>query len=184
MQMRRIPLLVLIGAAVLVATAGGSPQPAATLAAKKKPARTDLSASKDLWATINVCDTATHPNTIGIRGSMPGLGDRVSALQMRFQVQYMAKADGLWHNTDESADSGWKKLGRTRTKVIESGQDFTFLPPTDGGAHTLRGSVRYKWLRKGHPVLRMRRFTEAGHKSTAGADPDGYSAAVCQITQP
>ena len=28
-----------------------------------------------LWATINVCDTAAHPNTIGIRGSMPGTGD-------------------------------------------------------------------------------------------------------------
>ena len=27
-----------------------------------------------LWATVNVCDTATHPNPIGIRGCMPGLG--------------------------------------------------------------------------------------------------------------
>jgi len=31
---------------------------------------------------------------------------------------------------------------------------------------------------------RSRRFSEAGHRSTAGADPPGYSAAVCQIIPP
>ena len=39
------------------------------------PARAD---DADLWATVNVCDTAAHPNEIGIRASMPG-GKRAHA---------------------------------------------------------------------------------------------------------
>lgn len=141
--------------------------------------------SHALWATINVCDTKRKANTIGVRGSMPGLGDRPAQLQMRFQVQYKAASDGKWHNSDKSADSGWKVVGRRiRVKVVESGQDFTFVPPADGGAHMLRGSVRFKWLRKGKVIQRARRITEAGHRSTAGADPAGYSAAVCEIRLP
>jgi hypothetical protein len=144
-------------------------------------ARTDVRNSPDLWATINVCDTEAHPDTIGIRGSMPGLGVRTS-VWMRFQVQFLAKSDGKWHNLDSSADSAWKKLGVARNRVIESGQNFTFLPPADGGSHTLRGAVSFKWVRKGHVVRKLREITEAGHRSTAGADPAGYSGAICQIS--
>src|SRR5947207_14010398 len=32
--------------------------------------------SKRLWATVNVCDTVGHPDSIGIRGSMPGDGQK------------------------------------------------------------------------------------------------------------
>lgn len=194
MPFRMLPLVLSVIAALLVfgTTTDGAGTPASAAgslagsAAKKrrKPKPTNLATSEDLWATINVCDTADHPNTIGIRGSMPGLGDRRSRLKMRFQVQYKARTDGRWHDADESADSGWKRVGRTRRQVIESGQNFTFEPPTDGGSHLLRGSVRFKWLRKGKVAARQRRVTEAGHESTAGADPKGYSAAECEITRP
>jgi hypothetical protein len=166
-------------AVVFGATAGGS-QPMA-----KRPVKpTNLETSKDLWATINVCDTLEKPNTIGIRGSMPGLGDRRSRMQMRFQVQYKAKADGKWHNAGAESDSGYLTVGRTRGQVLEAGNDFTFAAPTDGGSHVLRGSIRYRWKRHGQVVDRARRFTEPGHKTTAGADPKGYSAAECEITAP
>ena len=186
MQLRLIPVLVLIAAAILAAAAGGSPQPTARLAADTddRPRRTDLSESEDLWATINVCDTLKHPNTIGIRGSMPGLGHKPSRLQMRFQVQYKARSDGRWHFADDNADSGWNTVGRTIRQVVESGQNFTFKPPTDGGFHQLRGVVRFRWIRDGRTVAYQRRFTEAGHKSTAGSDPKGYSAGVCEISAP
>ncbi len=186
MRVRLLPIFLGVAAALLVmgAAATGSQPTARTADAlgKGHPA-TVLRRSRDLWATVNVCDTAKHPNTIGIRGSMPGLGSRRTTLQMRFQVQYKAK-DGKWHNTDSSADSGYKTVGRTRTKVRESGQDFKFLPPGGGGAFTLRGSIRFRWLSHGRTVRRARRLSEAGHRSTAGADPVGYSAARCQITQP
>jgi hypothetical protein len=185
MRLRLVPLLALLAAAVLAAAAGGSPQPVATVAAEDAgPERTDLAASEDLWATVNVCDTPRHPNTIGIRGSMPGLGHKPSRLQMRFQVQYKSRSDGRWRDADDNADSGWHTVGRTIRQVVESGQNFTFMPPTDGGFHQLRGKVRYRWVRKGRTVAYQRRFTEAGHASTAGADPKGYSAAACEISAP
>lgn len=187
MQVRFIPLFLSLIAALLVLGAGAAgTEPSVSLAAEQgeRDRPVNLTRSKDLWATINVCDTAKYPNTIGIRGSMPGLGDRRAKLQMRFQVQYKAKLDGKWHNTDKTADSGWKTVGRTKRLVLESGQNFTFLPPTDGGAHQLRGSVRFKWLRRGIAVERERRFSEAGHRPTAGSDPKGYSSARCEIAQP
>jgi hypothetical protein len=154
------------------------------LAAAAAPAsarRADVADSPDLWATINVCDTAAHPNQIGIRGSMPGLGRR-AGLWMRFQVQYLSAKDGTWHNIAANADSKWRKLGVASHRVVESGQDFTLLPPPNGGSHTLRGAVSFKWVRKGRIVRKLREFTEGGHRSSDGADPPGYSAAQCMIS--
>jgi hypothetical protein len=135
----------------------------------------------DLWATLNICDTPGQPNVVGIRGSMPGLGKR-AVLWMRFQVQYFARADQKWHNGEDDADSGWRRLGASGTKVIESGHSFKFAPPAGGGSHTLRGAVTFRWVRNGRRVKQLRRLTEAGHKSTKGADPEGYSAATCLIS--
>jgi hypothetical protein len=192
MRMRLLPTIALCTvAAVLAAAAGASisdpaPLPASTVTKQghKKPKTQGFPVGKspDLWATINVCDTDGNPNTIGIRGSMPGLRKKRAALQIRFRVQYQ-KGDGEWKNTDESADSGWRTIGHTRTEVIETGQDFTFQPP-ETGAHTLRGAVSYRWTRKGKQLKALRRLTEVGHRSTAGADPAGYSAATCRITAP
>ncbi len=187
MKHRSAPIAIggVAAAIVLGASAGGSPpEPVAKKDRGHKPQRTNLDSSPDLWATINVCDVPEQPNTIGIRGSMPGLGHRRARLAMRFQVQYKAKADGDWHNAGEGADSGWHNVGRTARQVVESGQNFTFEPPTDGGSHLLRGSVRFRWYRKGRVVARARRYSEAGHRSTAGAQPKGYSAAQCEITPP
>jgi hypothetical protein len=164
-----------------LATAGLLLAPAAA-PARGFPADADVRDSPDLWATINVCDTAAYPNTIGIRGSMPGLGRRRATLWMRFQVQYLRQADGKWHNIDAGADSSWKRLGGAGKRVIESGQNFMFKPPAESGTHVLRGAVTFKWVVRGRAVRKLREITEAGHHSTAGADPPDYSAATCQIT--
>lgn len=139
--------------------------------------------SDRLWATVNVCDTPDHPDEIGIRASMPGVKQR-TRLKMRFRVQYFASADGKWHNfaSDTRADSGWISVGRQRGGVAESGWGVRFKPPSGGGSHQLRGSVQFRWIRKGAVLHRARRITEAGHRSTKGADPDGYSAATCLIS--
>ncbi len=153
------------------------------LAVAPAPAAAAPSA-KDVWATINVCDTRNLPDTIGIRGSMPGLGDRPSRLFMRFRVQYLARPDSRWRDVAQDGDSEWIALGRSTRRVVESGHNFQFLPPSGGGAHRLRGLVTYKWLARRSPrvLLRARRVTTSGHRSTAGADPAGYSAAICDIT--
>lgn len=179
MDLRRFPLLVIVAAVVVVATAGGSANSTTAFRLAKDPKPTDLSKSEDLWATINVCDTRANADTIGIRGSMPGLGNKTSKLQMRFQVQY--RVDGDWKFARRSADSGWQTVGRTIRQVVESGQNFTFLPPTDGGTHELRGLVRFRWIRGGETRRYQQRYTEPGHRSTAGADPKNYSAGTCEI---
>src|SRR3954451_2416302 len=60
-----------------------------------------------LWATINLCDTADHPDTVGVRASIPGSGVRGERMFMRFQVQYYAAGEGEWHNLLAGGDSGW-----------------------------------------------------------------------------
>jgi hypothetical protein len=136
--------------------------------------------SPDLWATVNICDTPKHPDRIGIRGSMPGLG-KSAVLYMRFQVHYFAKADGKWHNI-EGKMPGFVKVGVAKKSVLEGGRTIKFDPPPDGGAHTMRGAVTFVWKRGGKTVKKLREVTEAGHRSTKGADPPGFSAAICQIS--
>jgi hypothetical protein len=178
MRIRVLPIL-LAAAVALLGFAWDTGSGVEAVAKRKPPA---VAKSVDLWATINVCDTPAHPDTIGIRGSMPGLA-RTATLFMRFRVQYLATTmDGKWHDVSDNADSKWKKVGRLRKRVVEAGQNFTFEPPATGGAHRLRGVVSFKWTRHGKTVEQLKRVTEAGHQSTAGADPAGYSAAVCDIT--
>jgi hypothetical protein len=143
-------------------------------------ARKPIEKSKDLWATVNVCDSPAKDNHIGIRGSMPGW-KTPARKQMRFQVQYFSRADGLWHNITKGADSGWVLLGQTPRRAVEAGQDFTFEPPA-GQSLRLRGKVTFRWRRNGRTLRRLWELTEAGHTSTRGADPAGYSAAECVIS--
>jgi hypothetical protein len=146
--------------------------PAPAVAAAQKPSA--------LWATVNVCDTAAKPDTIGIRGSMPGL-KHTATLLMRFRVQYLA-ADGRWRTIRSNADSHWRRVGRRHGGRIESGWSFTFAPPKAGGEIVLRGVVYFRWRRSGKIVRRARRITEGGHVSPVGADPPGFSAGTCRIS--
>src|SRR5690606_34941670 len=79
------------------------------------PTGADAAAPKP-WATVNVCDTAKHPNTIGVRASMPGAERKRVRMYMRFRVQWRDRTDGRWHNLLEGrgGDSGWVSLGRSR----------------------------------------------------------------------
>jgi hypothetical protein len=142
------------------------------------PAAAAAQGSRDLWATVNVCDTAGKPNTLGVRGSMPGLKHRTT-LRMRFRVQYLAP-DGRWLIVRRNADSGWQKVGTRRGGRVESGSNFTFAPPKSGDI-VLRGVVYFQWRRGGRVEQRARKVTEGGHVTTVGADPPGFSAGTCRI---
>jgi hypothetical protein len=96
---------------------------------------------------------------------------------MLFRVQYKA-ADGTWADVAD-ADSGWRVLGNAKGVPAESGWSFSFARPTN--TVMLRGVVRYRW-RKGDTLPRTAEVvTEGGHRSSAGADPAGYSAANCEL---
>ncbi|MGI8779114.1 MAG: hypothetical protein ACR2L8_02890 [Solirubrobacteraceae bacterium] len=151
----------------------------AALAAIPAAGDAALRQAPEPWATVNVCDTTTSPNDMGIRGSMSGLA-RNTRMYMRFRVQYR-DANGDWRTVKAGADSRWRKVAAGRCGEHDAGWTFEFMPPTSGGAHLLRGSVSFQWRRQGHVVQRERRITEPGHPGTAGAEPADFSAATCAI---
>ena len=164
--MRR--LLVIFALSGLVVACG----PASASAARPVPL---------VWATVNVCDTQTRPNQMGIRGSMAGL-TRSSRMYMRFRVQFQ-DADGRWRllKSGPLSDSAWVRVAKGRRGEHDAGWSFEFKPPASGGAHVLRGIVSFEWRRGRRVLQRARTFTEAGHPGTAGAEPADFSAASCQI---
>ena len=134
-----------------------------------------------LWATVNVCDTAGHPDGIGIRGSMPGSGRRRIVLFMRFRVQFRRR-DGRWASIGAGGDSGYVPVGSGRARVREAGRTFTLTPPGPRRPpHVVRGVVTFEWRRDGIVLRRAQRRTEGGHPNTVGSDPPGFSAAICEI---
>lgn len=135
--------------------------------------------SRHLWATINVCDTLAHPDTIGIRGSMPGTGRAHEQMYMRFQVQYFRASEGLWHNIKRGGDSGFVHVGSSLFKARQAGRLFIFAPPT-GGSWQMRGAVTFEWRVGSRTVLRVRERTTAGHNA-AQSEPAGYSSDTCVI---
>ncbi len=167
---RRSATLLALGATAF----GGSVAPAGAQTATATP-------SKLLWATVNVCDTQDHPDTIGIRGSMPGTGVREQKMFMRFQLQFYDGSDKQWHNLGASGDSGFVDVGSAKFRRRQSGRNFTVTPPPTGSSYLLRGTVTFEWRLAGEVVKRARMRTSAGHGNTAGADPAGRSTASCTV---
>jgi len=157
----------------LAATAGA--------ATNDPPKGRAITSSPLLWATVNVCDTVDKPNVIGIRASMPGSGIAAERMFVRFQVQFLAAADGKWHNVGAAGDSGFIDIGSGRYKVRQTGRNFTIMPPADGGTFRLRGAVTFEWRQDGEVVRRARKRTTSRHGNTRGADPNGFSAASCVV---
>ncbi len=163
MSRRRSPILVLVLAALLLPAGAAHAGPKSLL-----------------WATVNVCDTSSAPDTIGIRGSMPGSGAKRERMYMRFQVEFLDPADGMWKRIGRSGDSGWIKVGSGRYRARQSGRNFVVRPPS-AGSFRLRGLVTFEWRRKRTVVRRATRRTTSGHPDTQGADPATHSAATCEV---
>jgi len=160
-------------AACALAAAAASVAAAAPAAAPSPDTK-----SPALWATIDVCNTTAHPDTIGIRGSMPGTGDGAESMFMQFRVEYLRNR--VWTNIARHGHSAFVAVGGAASRSRQGGVDFTFT--TGAGRHyLLRGVVAYEWRLGGRVVAATLRSTTAGHGAGAGADPPGYSASVCSI---
>ena len=149
------------------------------VAAPAAPAQGTIDRSRHLWSTVNICDTQRHPDTFGVRASMPGSGRRKERMFMRFRAQYRAE-DGTWRAfTSTGTNSGFVLVGSGRFKARQSGWTFPFQPEV-GQRFELRGVVNYEWRRGDKRVRRATKATTTGHHVTV-ADPEGYSAATCEI---
>ncbi len=139
-------------------------------------------ASPDLWATVNVCDTAGAPNTIGIRASMPGNGT-AERMYMRFEAQWYSPARRSFVPT--GASSRWIAAGSARYRSSQAGFNFQFADPPAATAFVMRGKVSYEWRARRAErtvvVRRASRLTRAGIRGVAGGDPQGRSDAHCLI---
>jgi hypothetical protein len=152
----------------------------APVSAHSLPSAHSLLHSRELWATVDVCNPKDQPHTIGIRGSMPGDGLSKDVMYMRFRVQYLDATAKKWLYLSQGADSGLTKVGSAQL-ARQAGRSFQFAPASGKSAFTLRGNVVFQW-RHGATVLQTVTVpTTSGHKSLAGADPHGYSAATCTL---
>jgi hypothetical protein len=168
-----------LGARARHPTAGGHPKKTHSEHAKTAPNRDWDSA--ELWATVDVCNAPDQPDTIGIRGSMPGDGDWKDDMYIRFQVEYLQITTHTWTDVSPGGESTWMRLGPS-SAVRQGGQTFQFVPPpAETASFTLRGVVGFQWRRGAKVIHSATRITTAGHKSLAGADPAGFSAASCQM---
>jgi hypothetical protein len=136
---------------------------------------------KDLWATVNLCDTATHPDMMGVRASMPGDAEHTK-MYMRFVAQYYDRSRQIWSDVKGSGVSNWIFVGSGQFARRQGGYTFAFDPPKSGKTFVLRGTVDFKWT-KGRRIVRSAHVnTKGGHAGTKGADPKNYSAGLCEIT--
>jgi hypothetical protein len=137
--------------------------------------------NKDLWATVNVCDTTTHANMMGVRASMPGDAAHTK-MYMRFTAQYYDRSKQLWSDVTGSGVSPWIYVGSGDFARRQGGYTFAFDAPASGKTFTLRGAVDFKWTKSRRIVRTAHQLTATGHPNTKGADPASYSASLCNIT--
>ena len=137
---------------------------------------------KNLWATVNVCDTKKSPDQMGVRARMPGDGTH-RRLYMRFTAQF--RSGEKWTQVSGRGRSKWLYAGSALFRSQELGYTFSFDAPKPGAGYLLRGLVQYQWRAptSGSVVRRTHRYTTKGHP-TAPAEPKGYSRATCRIATP
>jgi hypothetical protein len=177
-----MPSAALLALLTALATSAAPPASASTSGSAKTtkpPSERALLSSHELWATIDVCDPADEPNTIGIRGSMPGDGRANQKMYMSFRLQYM-NARKQWLDVASGASSSFVAVG-SGASARQGGATFDLKPVAGQPPVTLRGVVDLEWRRGKKVVLSATRTSTVGHKSLAGADPPSFSAATCVI---
>ncbi|HMD56852.1 MAG TPA: hypothetical protein VKG82_05210 [Solirubrobacteraceae bacterium] len=143
-------------------------------------AQRSLLSSSELWATIDVCDPPDQPNTLGVRGSMPGDGQARDRMYMSFRLQYWDATSKRWVDLAIDTHAGYVAVGDGGSSR-QDGSSFQINPVAGRPAFLMRGVVEFQWRRGRTVLLSVSRAATAGRKSLAGADPVGFSAASCSI---
>jgi hypothetical protein len=153
-----------------VAVAAANPTPA-----KIKTAVARAEHSRFLWATVNICNTARHPEEIGIRGQMPALGF-ATEMTMTVHLSYWSFAKSAFVPIPHLAKR--IALGTATNGTVQEGVAFTFNPPV-----ILSGSITFQWRLDGMAIATTTRSTSHGDKGVDDSDPKGYSTATCSMDE-
>jgi hypothetical protein len=172
--------LLLCGPAASLAGRAGATH-AGTAGTTPAAAEHKLLQSPQLWATIDVCNPSDQPNTVGVRGSMPGNERSQDEMYMRFRLQYLNSSTQQWIDLPNGAESGYVAVGAAKS-ARQTGRSFQLVPVAGKPAVTLRGVVSFQWRHGTTVEYTVSRPTTAGHDSLAGADPKGFSAAECPLS--
>jgi hypothetical protein len=129
--------------------------------------------SKDLWSTVNICNTKKHPDTLGIRGQMPSL-TFPSSLYMDVQVDYYNYSTKQFERDPGVTQT--LSLGDPSNEIVQGGTTFKFKPPA-----IVSGTITFQWKLHGKLIGSKRRATGGGHKAAKYGDPRGYSSNDCYI---
>jgi hypothetical protein len=130
--------------------------------------------SNALWATVNICDTKKFPNTLGVRGQMPGLGFG-SSLSIDIQVDFFDKTQKRFAPVPSATMK--IPLGRVASGLQQGGATFTFQPHTG----LLSATVEFQWMRAGKVLAHTTRRATGGHTAADFGNPPHFSAAQCTI---
>jgi hypothetical protein len=179
---KSFPSLVVIGALLCLPTAslaatgtnGADASGKTTTAAERA-----LLDSPQLWATIDVCSPTDQPNTVGVRGSMPGDDHSKDQMYMSFRLQYMNATTKQWVDLSKTAPA-YVAVGAAKA-ARQGGSSFELKPVSGTPGFTMRGVVSFQWRRGSTVEYTVSRPTTAGHQSLTGADPAGFTAATCKI---
>jgi hypothetical protein len=136
--------------------------------------------SRLLWATIDVCNASDQPDTLGVRGSMPGDGEARDTMYMRFRLQYMNATTKAWTDLANGVSPHYASVG-TGASARQGGRSFQLSPVAGQPAVTMRGVVTFQWRRGSTVLAQISRPSTPERHSLAGSDPEGFSAASCVI---
>lgn len=175
---------VLLAATSAYATAGKESPPSSGASkgssGLNRSSNSKVLGSSQLWATVDVCKTGDMP-MIGVRGSMPTDGDAHDMMYMRFGVQYLDSKTGKWAYLPKGAETSFTKVGYANA-TRQAGRNFHLGSPSQGQRFQLRGLIEFQWRHGSKVVLSAVRPTTSGHKKTVlHAEPNGYSAASCEL---
>jgi hypothetical protein len=153
---------------------------AAALALAPSGALATSAAHTNLWATVNLCDTASKPGAVGVRVSIPR--ERGAPQQWaRIRLQWFDGSARAWRLVRSGGDAGFARIG-IGTRLVQGGTTFTFPPPKAGSRIVLRGIVDVEWRDGTDVVDRARVTTTAGHRD--GSDRQRrVSRSSCEITR-
>lgn len=165
--------------AVMALPAGAGAAAPAPRAGGESAQLAELLRSRELWATVDVCNPPDQRDYVGIRGSMPGDRHAHDRMYMSFRLQYMDATTKRWVDLG-SKEPAFLPVG-PGSSVRQGGRSFQVVPRAASPASTFRGVVVFQWRRGSTVIQSATRATSPGRKSLAGADPSGFSAATCTI---
>jgi hypothetical protein len=140
----------------------------------------------DLWATVNICDTDTFPDAMGVRASMPGNGTR-QRMYMRFNATFYSRSRQAWFPVKGNGRSRWIYAGNATLRARKGGWTFQFTPPKEGSEFVVRGVVEFEWRKRRKAgkrevvVRRAHATTRHGIRKVGVGDPPGTSEGLCVI---